>query len=101
MNTTTDLLVILLYLSALYTVLGLFAAAAELLARMAAHRPWRLVPFVQRRPRRARPRRRSDRDLSGATRRPVAVGKSAGYAVRAANTIGKRSGNFSTWSTTA
>ncbi len=100
MDTTTDLLVILLYLSALYSVLGLLAAAAEAIA---ARRSWRGLPLVQRRPRRARPRRRTDRDLPGALRRPSAapgyvatVYAARSYAVSAAKTAGSRSGSFST-----
>ena len=99
MDTTTDLLVILLYLSALYSVLGLLAAAAEAIA---ARRSWRGLPLVQRRPRRARPRRRTDRDLPGALRRPVCRPRhwpplaARSYAVSAAKTAGSRSGSFST-----
>ena len=95
MDITTDLLVILLYLSALYSVLGLLAAAAEAIA---ARRSWRGLPLVQRRPRRARPRRRTDRDLPVTLRRPAAPPGTAarGYAVSAAKTAGSRSGSFST-----
>jgi hypothetical protein len=81
MDPLTDLLVILLYLSALYTGLGLLAAAGEGLARLADWRPRHLVPGMVRRPRRARPRRRIDRDEPGATRRPLTADKTAARAI--------------------
>ena len=71
MDTLTDLLVILFYLSALYTALGLLAAAAAGIDRLGAWRHWRSLPEVQRRPRRTR--RRIDRDQPGAVRRPLAA----------------------------
>jgi hypothetical protein len=74
MDTMTNLLVILLYLSALYTALALLDAAADGVARLAAWRPRRLTPSVERRPRRGRARRRVERDEPGAVRRPATAG---------------------------
>jgi hypothetical protein len=68
MDTMTNLLVILLYLSALYTALALLDAAADGVARLAAWRPRRSTPSVERRPRRGRARRRVE---PGAVRRPA------------------------------
>lgn len=74
MDALANLLAILLYLSALYTALGFLGAACARLARLATWRPWRPSPSTQRRPRRVRPRRRIERDETGAVRRPVAAG---------------------------
>jgi hypothetical protein len=74
MDTMTNLLVILLYLSALYTVLALLDAAADEVARLTAWRPRRYAHGVERRPRRGRARRRIERDEPGALRRPAAGG---------------------------
>jgi hypothetical protein len=73
MDTLTDLLVILLYLSALYAALGLLAAVGEGLARLATWRLRHPRPSVGRRQRRARPRRRTERDEPGSAHRPTAA----------------------------
>jgi hypothetical protein len=76
MDTMVNLLVILFYLSALYAALGLLEATIEgITRRLAAWRTWRSAPSIHRRPRRARPRRRTDRDEPGALRRPVTAAK--------------------------
>jgi hypothetical protein len=83
MDTMANLLVILLYLSALYTTLGFLSAAADGIARLAAWRPRRSLPSVQRRPRRARPRRRIARGEPSAVRRPAPAMAAPGQARRA------------------
>ncbi len=70
MDTLTDLLVILFYLSALYTALGLLAAATAGIDRLGAWRPRR--PSTQRRPNR---RRRIGRIERGETRRAISAAK--------------------------
>ena len=83
MDTMANLLVILFYLSALYTALGVLTIAVEGIAKLAVFRPWRAAPSIQRRPRRSRPRRRTDRDAPGALRRPMAAAKASLQALRA------------------
>jgi hypothetical protein len=82
MDTMTNLLVILLYLSALFTALALVDAAAEGVARLAAWRPRRFSHSVERRPRRGRARRRIERDEPGALRRPVSTAKAHAQSLR-------------------
>ena len=78
MDTMANLLVILFCLSALYAALGLIAAVGEGLEGLAAWRPRRLGPGIERRPRRARPRRRIERVGPGAARRaPIAANPAA------------------------
>lgn len=69
MDTMANLLVILLYLSALYAALGVLTTAAAGLAKLSALRPRRTVPSIGRRPRRSRPRRRTNSGVPGALRR--------------------------------
>ncbi len=84
MDTMANLLVILFYLSALYTALGLLEAGIEGISRwVVAWRPWRAAPRIQHRPRRGRPRRRIDRDGPGSLRRPVNATKAAAQIPRA------------------
>jgi len=72
MDIMANLLVILLYLSALYTALGLLEAGMEgIHRRLATWRRMRGTPGIQRRPRRVHPRRRIERNEGGALRRPA------------------------------
>jgi hypothetical protein len=76
MDTMANLLVILFCLSALYTALGVLEAGIEDISRrVATWRRWRPAPSIQRRPHRAHPRRRTERNGPGSVRRPVASGK--------------------------
>jgi hypothetical protein len=76
MDTMANLLVILFYLSAFYTALGLFEAGIEgINRRLATWRRMRCTPSIQRRPRRVHPRRRIERNDPGALRRPATAAK--------------------------
>lgn len=84
MDILANLLVILLYLSALYTALGLLASGIEGIHRRLA--TWRRMggtPGIQRRPRRVHPRRRIERNEAGALRRPAAAAKAPAQLLRA------------------
>jgi hypothetical protein len=76
MDIMANLLVILLYLSALYAALGLLGAGIEgFHRRLATWRRMRGTPGIQRRPRRVHPRRRIERNEAGAMRRPATAAK--------------------------
>jgi len=66
MDTLAHLLVLLSFLSALYTALSAVSSLAGGLARRTAARPRRLLPGGSNR---RRPRRRTGRDERGALRR--------------------------------
>jgi len=77
MDTMANLLVILFCLSALYAALGLIAAVCEGLEGLAGWWPRRLGRGIDRRPRRARPRRRIEQVGPGAARRAPLAAKPA------------------------
>jgi len=84
MDIMANLLVILLYLSALYTALGLLEACMEgIHRRLATWRRMRGTPGIQRRPRRVHPRRRIERNEGGALRRPATAAKIPAQVMRA------------------
>jgi hypothetical protein len=83
MDTMANLLLILFCLTALYTALGLIAAVGEGLEGLPGWRPRRLEPGIDRRPRRARPRRRIERVGPGAARRAPIAAKAAALVSKA------------------